>query len=435
MTSLAWAGRDSGTEGCVDARRRASSQNIKEMEARLLSAATALRSQLDAAEVDQLRLAAELEAAQHSRQETAELLAAAAHDLLQPLSSARIFLATLARQRLRAPNRFLVDRTDGALSSAEALLTGLLEISSLEAGGLTSEVTSFPVSSLLFTLRDEFEPLAIRKGVSLRVVYCTKRVQSDAHLLRRIIQNLLANSIRYTEAGKVLLGCRLMADAVRIEVWDTGPGIPPEKFDRIFEAFERLRGPSENADSVGLGLAIVRRLTRLLGHPLMLRSEVGRGSMFGVTVPYGRAMPALRPDDIVPPPRSWSLGGRLILVVEDDLRVAEAMSGLLKSWGCQVAAAASGTEALDRITGGLHPDLVLADFHLGGVETGLEVIDRIRVMHSRAIPALLVTADAGAAIRREARKRGCQVLRKPLKAAEIHAAIGRLIAVSTSKNF
>jgi len=364
-------------------------------------------------------------------------IAAASHDLLQPLHAARLFTAALAERK--ADNE-LVARIDHGLSAVEALLDALLDISKLDAGAVRPEPRPVALDPLLSSLVAAFAPLAARRGVSLTMVPTRLAVQSDPALLRRVLQNFVANAIRYCRLEhshrRVLIGCRRIGESVRIEVWDNGQGIPADKREIIFQEFARLDNLQADAGErgLGLGLAIVERVARMLDSPVTLRSEVGRGSVFAITVPRADAdavpQPAATP---APSFTATSLEGCFILCVDNEAGVREAMLTLLGGWTSDVAAVDSLEAARQAAAQmGRGPDIILADLHLGdGMEDrvdgqdGLEVITRLRQDWGRAIPAVLITADRAQDLRRHCQKAGVDLLHKPVRPAALRALISQ----------
>jgi CheY-like chemotaxis protein/anti-sigma regulatory factor (Ser/Thr protein kinase) len=254
-------------------------------------------------------------------------------------------------------------------------------------------------------------------------------VRSDIRLLRSIIQNFLSNAIRYTRQGRVLLGCRRCAGGLRIEVWDTGLGIPPDKFDEIFEEFRQLdTGGAAHDRGIGLGLAIVRRAAKMLDLPIQTRSIVGRGSVFSVTVPLGHKRPAT----VHRTASRKSLGALadpMLLVIDDDHSILAGMQAMLEGWGCTAAIAASGDEALD-LLGRLPrpPDMVIADYHLNAETTGITEICRIRQAMDQPVPGIIITANHAPAVQALVQQHGLWLLRKPLNPAQLRALLTQLLA-------
>jgi CheY-like chemotaxis protein/anti-sigma regulatory factor (Ser/Thr protein kinase) len=301
------------------------------------------------------------------------------------------------------------------------LLNAILDISKLEAGSVKPRPAPFPIARVLDRLRSAFSEEAARRGLELRIRRCSGTVETDEVLLYRILVNLAHNALRYTERGGVLVGCRRRADGLCIEVWDTGIGIPADKFEEIFREFHQLGNPQRDREQgVGLGLAIVERTARVLGSPIRVRSRLGRGSVFSIIVPYGesRAMPVVEAG--VPE----ALDGCAILVIEDDREIRAAIALLLEGWKCVVAVASTGSEvdaALSRL--GMPPDAIIADFRLPGAENGLQLIARVRERHPSA-SAILVTGDVAPDTLREAQAAGHSLLHKPLRPARLRSLLG-----------
>ncbi|WP_425403641.1 PAS-domain containing protein [Hwanghaeella sp.] len=351
-------------------------------------------------------------------------LAAASHDLLQPMNAAKLFISTLGEMKLEAPQAEVLKRLSGAFTSIETLLHALLEISRLDAGGAEFTKSNFAISTVLEPLEQEFKPLAAAKGLKLRVRPSKFHIRSDPRYFRRIAQNLVANAVTYTRSGSVLVGCRQRGDAVRFEVWDTGPGLKPEDHDRIFEEFQRLDDTIENR-GMGLGLSIVKRSCRLLDLPLGLRSEPGRGSVFHVDAPIAPIITAAAPELIEGEAQEQSSGMNLIAaVVENEPEVLYAMTTTLEGWGASVAPALSTNEACAAIADlGLPPDIIIADYHLNGEDTGLRSIRELRSAWGANIPAVLVTADRSAELAATAREMGVDVLPKPVEPRKLRSLI------------
>ncbi|HYD98798.1 MAG TPA: PAS domain-containing hybrid sensor histidine kinase/response regulator [Alphaproteobacteria bacterium] len=349
-------------------------------------------------------------------------LAAASHDLLQPLNAARLFTSALAEKKHHA----LVDKVDASLRSVEHLLGALLDVSKLDAGAVKPERGVFPLDELLSTLEVEFAALAREQGLTLRVVHAKAMVDSDPRMLRRILQNFLANAIRYTDSGRVLLGCRRSGRHLRIEVWDTGAGIPEDKQSAIFQEFHRLPGNDRGREKgLGLGLAIVDRIARMLHHRIAVRSTVGRGSCFSVEVPVavGAARPAAERKRRT---KAGDLGGARVLCLDNEPAILEGMRVLLEGWSCQVLTAAD-LPAAEAALNGTRPDAILADFHLDEGESGLEALDRLQARYPEPVPAVLVTADRSEELRNAAASRDYAVLYKPVKPAALRALLTRIL--------
>ncbi len=350
-------------------------------------------------------------------------VAAASHDLMQPLSAARLYLAAIGDAGLPPEAAAAVAKAQAALGSVETLVTALLDISRLESGKAAVSVGPVRLDLMLMQLRDEFAPLAAARGLRLRVRPRPVAVVSDAGYLRRILQNLMSNAIRYTERGGVLVGVRAAGpDAVRIGVWDTGPGIPPEEHDNIFREFHRLNARASASEGMGLGLAIVERAAALLGHPLDLRSVVGRGTAFTLRATLaGTPAQALAAAGAGPAPRPPL--DRLGLLVENDADLRRALCLLLERWGVSVLEAPTGEAALALIDEvGICPDFLLVDQHLGDGMDGLAFIAAFAARHG-PLPARLITADRGPALAAACAAAGVAPLLKPIDAAALDAFV------------
>jgi Na+/proline symporter/signal transduction histidine kinase/CheY-like chemotaxis protein len=414
----------------VTARVR-TAEALRESDRRLRQAAETLEQRVAERTSELEASRAEAEAANLGK---TRFIAAASHDLLQPLHAARLFTAALID---RAPESDIAGKIDASLGAVEALLDALLDISKLDAGAFKPEKRPFALQPLFESLATAFAPVAARGGVELVLVPTRAFVSTDPAFLRRILQNLLSNALRYGRVdgrpARVLLGCRRVGDGVRIEVKDNGPGIPLDKQAIIFDEFVRLH-PEDDAPreerGLGLGLAIVERIARMLELPIGLASAPGRGSTFSVTVPRVAAVVAAPLAPPAPQPTASLQAESFVLCIDNEARVREAMATLLTGWGCRVALAATEAEALAEVEGaGRLPDLVLADLHLDEAVDGLDVIDALRRIWERAVPAALVTADRDPTLRVRARARRVELLHKPVKPAALRALL-RLRAYS-----
>lgn len=361
-------------------------------------------------------------------------LAAASHDLRQPLQTLSLLQGLLAQTVEGEKAVRLVTRFDETLSAMTGMINTLLDMNQIEAGTVHADVVSFPIDQLFDRLRDEFVYHAAAKGLELTVVHCRQVVESDPRLLEQMLRNLLANALKYTTSGRVLLGCRHRGDRLRIEVWDTGIGIAEDQLLPIFEEYHQVDNPArERNRGLGLGLAIVERLGALLQHPIDVRSWPGKGSVFTVDIPLpARATPPLRAFVRLPAPAdpvgaSHVRGG--ILVVEDDPEVRDLSVLLLESGGHRVMAAGDGAAALDLVARGvISPDLLLADFNLPHGMNGLDVMVRLRDRLRRHIPVIILSGDITPAVLRDIAQHDCLHLDKPVKPLEILPIIDRLLA-------
>jgi two-component system, chemotaxis family, CheB/CheR fusion protein len=363
-------------------------------------------------------------------------LAAASHDLRQPLQTLALLQGKLAKIVEGEQARKLVARLDESLAAMSGMLDALLDINQIEAGTVHAEMASFPIDDLMKRLKNDLTYHAEVKGLSLRVVPCGRLIRSDPRLLEQMVRNLLSNALKYTERGKVLLGCRRLKRTLSIEIWDTGIGIPGEELQAIFEEHRRLDN-GLRGHGLGLGLAIVRRLGDLLGHKIQVRSRLGKGSVFTIEVPL---LPGERPlrrerrrqrEDDTALERSRRTGA--ILIVEDDPEVRELLELLLKEEGHRTAAAPDGVAALELMArGSIRPDLILADYNLPKGMDGIEVASKAREKLRSQIPVIVLTGDISDDTLRTIMRQDCIQLNKPVKVQELTQAIQRLLSKSPS---
>ena len=359
------------------------------------------------------------------------VLISVTHDLLQPLNAARLTLSALAEMMEAQQAGLLIDQVDRSLVTLEDLLRSLLEIAKLDAGALRPDVRPLALAPLFEQLRNEFAPLAARPGLSLRIRNSPLAVSSDAMMLRRILQNLLANAIRYTRSGGVVMGCRRRDGRICVQVSDTGPGIAQTQQEAIFREFQRGEASATDQAGFGLGLSIVRRFATVLGHEVRLSSQVGKGSTFVLELePADLAEVSDEVHETKLSERQYGgLEGAKILLVENDPSGSEAMAALLEGWGCDVATTPSAADALLRLSelGGA-PDAVIADLHLDHGESGLSAIADIREHLKLDVPAMIITADYSEKAAKQASLSGLEVLKKPVKPAEMRALLSFLLS-------
>jgi two-component system, sensor histidine kinase len=354
-----------------------------------------------------------------------QFLADASHDLLQPLNTARLFIASIQGRKLPRQTADYVEKVDRALVNIEDILNILLDISKMESGRVNVQLGPVSLGPLMLSLRDEIAPLAERAGLELSVMPSSLNVRTDVRLLRRLLQNLLSNACRYTPKGKVLFGVRRRGKFVEIQVADTGIGIPKDKHDEIFAEFRRLADLAGGAKGYGLGLSIVRRISRLLDHPVHVRSQVGKGSVFTVLVPLSETAGLERPIQAPRLPRHRTIDGVRVLVIDNEAQVLEGMTSLLDTWRCRVIAASNAEGALSELDRtGETPELLLVDYHLDHGRVGTEAISAIRKRVDAGLPAAIITADHSPAIQDDVRKlAGVSLLLKPIKPARLRALI------------
>jgi Na+/proline symporter/CheY-like chemotaxis protein len=350
-------------------------------------------------------------------------LAAASHDILQPLNAARLYVTSLVERQAGGNDAQLVGNIDASLDAVEEIFGALLDISRLDSGAMKPEIVGFRIDDLLRQLEVELAPLAQEKGLELKFVPCSLAVQSDRRLLRRLLQNLVSNAIKYTLKGRVLVGCRRRNGRLRIDVHDTGLGIPASKKQAIFQEFHRLDRGAKVARGLGLGLSIVERIARVLDHRLSLISAVGRGSQFSVEVPLSATIPVSQPQHQARELDRVRLSGVTVLCLDNDLAILDGMESLLGGWGCRVFKAPDLTGAVSVITQAkVLPDGLLVDYHLDDGD-GIEAIRQLRRRFGADLTAILITADRSRRVREDARANDIQVLNKPLKPAALRALL------------
>ena len=356
-------------------------------------------------------------------------LAAASHDLRQPLQTLSFLHGIMAKKVTDKTVLGLVDRLAETVSAMSGMLDTLLDINQLEAGIVRREIIDFPVNAVLDELRSQFAYAETVERLDLHVVRCGLSVRSDPRLLAQMIRNLVSNAVKYTAAGRILLGCRRRGDKLRIEVWDTGIGIPAEQLSAIFEEFHQLDNPArERSKGLGLGLAIVQRLAELLGHAIDVRSRPGKGSVFSVEVPLGVDEPAAR-SALGPPDSEINAShGETILIVEDEPAVCEMLKLLLEGEGYRTLAAADGGAALSLATrGAVRPDLVLADYNLPNGPNGLQVIASLEQTLGHDIKAIVLSGDISTDTLREIARAGRAYLGKPVTAPALISLIEEML--------
>ncbi|MGY3295030.1 Na+/proline symporter/signal transduction histidine kinase [Bradyrhizobium sp. LM3.6] len=338
-------------------------------------------------------------------------LAAASHDILQPLNAARLYVTSLVERQHSGEETRLVENIDESLQAIEEILGALLDISRLDAGAMTTSISSFKMADLMRSLEIEFAPIARAKNLELAFVPCSLPVESDRLLLRRLLQNLISNAIKYTPRGRVLVGCRRQGPSLKICVYDTGVGIPPVKRSEIFKEFHRLEQGARIARGLGLGLSIVERLARVLNHGIAIDSNVGGGSVFSVTVPTAKAITHTAAVTSATPLARAPISGALIVCIENDAAILDGMRTLLKAWDAEVIAVADPEGAIAAIeSAGGRVTGLLVDYHLDR-GNGIAAIRDIRRRFGDGIPAILITADRSPAVQmaaREEKRRGAQ---------------------------
>lgn len=369
-------------------------------------------------------LSAKTVAEQANRSKTS-FLAAASHDLLQPLNAARLFVSALGERRLALPTRGLVRQTAVALDSVEDLLEALFEISRLDNGAIQPDIAALPLDQILSALRIEFAAIARGAGLALEIPETGLWVESDLRMLRRILQNFLSNAVRYTRQGTVTIFARIESDMVEVGVRDSGPGIPADKLETIFEEFRRL-DTSARIPGKGLGLAIVRRTSAMLGHEIVVRSQPGLGSTFSVRVP--RAEPSSLGEAGTRRHSAPASGSGRILIVDNDEAILAGMKALLENWGYAVQVACDAADRVAEAAMREGVDLVVADYHLDGNARGDTAIARLRTLAGRSVPGVVITADRSEEVKARLAAEGLPLLNKPVKPAQLRALLRTLLA-------
>nr|WP_272904300.1 chemotaxis protein CheB [Xanthobacter agilis] len=358
-------------------------------------------------------------------------LAAASHDLRQPLQSLVLLQGLLSKVVEGEKAERLVKRLDETVSAMSGMLNALLDINQIEAGTVHADVVSFPINDLLDRMREELTYHARARKLTLRVIPCRLSVDSDPHLLEQMLRNLISNALKYTPRGRVLVGCRRHGSRLRIEVWDTGIGIPATELQAIFEEYHQLHNAARERNlGLGLGLSIVQRLGLLLDHPVNVRSLPGRGSVFSIDVARAHSVPEPQAAEHASEGRIQEQVGRkaAILVIEDDPDLRALLDLLLTGEGHVVTAAADGAGALEMVArGAIRPDLILADYNLPNGMTGLEAAERLRTRLRRQIPVAIVTGDISMDTLRDIAAHDCLQLNKPVKGGDLARVVGDLL--------
>jgi len=402
-----------------------------------VSQARVLRLAL-AARYENLALVAELteqkQAAERANRAKSSFFAAASHDLRQPLQALGLHAAALRETRRDPADARRVDQILSSIDALEALFDELLDISRLDAGHYRPALSHVPVSEVFERLEAACRPLARRSGLELAFDHAGAVAHTDAVLIERVLGNFLGNALRYTAAGFVTVRCLRRGDRLVLEVADTGPGIPREEQERIFDEFYQLANPErDRRKGMGLGLATVRRIARLLDCRVSVDSEPGRGSVFSIEVSAGEAAQVTAPSRVPAAADVDALRGRVIGIVEDEREVREGLVEVLASWRCEAVAAASAAELCAKLeSGGLCPDAVVADYRLREQETGLSAIRALRMRFGAALPALIVSGDSSESVLREVREAALPLLAKPVRAARLRAALQHLLSDSAA---
>ena len=375
------------------------------------------------------------EEAERASEDKSRFLAVASHDLRQPLHALGLYVAELQRKLFDTEQHYLVKQVELSVEALSALLNALLDISKLDAGAVVPQIRVCNVNDSLKRIMANYQMLANVKNIRLVIHTCAEYVTSDPLLLERILVNLVSNAIRYTnQNGSVMVACRLRGQFLRIEVRDNGVGISGTDQDNIFREFFQVKQPHlDVGKGLGLGLAIVDRLVKLLGHRIELRSALGKGSVFAIEVPIAVSPDKISVDNPVEQPQSGlepgmsSLSGKRLLVVDDDASVLSSTAGLLASWGCQTTKAASVVQVEQLVRNGVEWDFIISDYQLEGDTNGIEVIDLVSRYRNQRVPGILVSGNVDSEIMKKASTSGYLLLHKPVKPAKLRSMIEHLL--------
>lgn len=402
-------------------------QRVTERTSQLQHVNNQLREEINERRQIESRLLEAKEEAEQANLSKTKFLAAISHDLLQPLNAAQLYTGSLQEQRMPPATRQLVHSVAHSLADVESLIGMLVDISKLDAGIVKADKQSFRVSELLDNIAKEFQLAADDKNIEIRYVPCSSIIYSDSQLLARIIRNLMSNALRYTNQGKVLLGCRQSEHAILIEVLDTGIGIAEEKQQEIFQEFKRIESKTSHRTGLGLGLAIVDKISTVLGHQVSVKSTLNKGSQFSVRVPKGD-LRIINQTTEFNPIQSEQLNGARVWVVDNDLNICNAMTILLEKWGCEVVSATNlqGLQ-MQRDISQAKVEMLIMDYHLDDDQTGTDLAQKINQTRVRNIPTLLLTANRSDKLKREARSLNYAILHKPVIPIRLKMAMIQLL--------
>jgi Na+/proline symporter/CheY-like chemotaxis protein len=361
-------------------------------------------------------------------------LAAAGHDILQPLNAARLYSSSLVERLGESDNRGLVSNIDSSLESVESILGAVLDISRLDTGAMKPQISSFPLNDVLRRIETDFLPLAAENNLHLKVMETSVVVRSDPNLLRRLIQNLVSNAIKYTRDGRVLVGVRHSGSSAFVQVVDTGIGIPSGSFETVFKEFTRLDEGARTAAGLGLGLSIVDRIARVLNHPVRLSSKSGSGTNFRVEIPIETNIKRVLTTKAQPSPAHApsNLDGLTVFCIDNEPKILEGLELLLRGWNCKVETRGSLTTLNEYLEHqAAPPDAIIADYHLDDGD-GIEAVGLLRRRWGFDIPAVLVTADRTLDVRNRAEAQSISIFNKPLKPAALRAFLNQIAAARKS---
>ncbi|MDX2350990.1 hybrid sensor histidine kinase/response regulator NahK/ErcS' [Stutzerimonas xanthomarina] len=408
-------------------------QRVRERTAELTSLNDQLLCEIDERAHAEARLREAKREAELANLSKTKFLAAVSHDLLQPLNAARLFTSALLEQP-SAPSGGLIRNISNSLEDVENLLGTLVDISKLDAGVIKPDIAPFAVSELLETLAAEFRQIAGSEQLQLDFIPCSALVRSDIQLLARILRNLLTNAIRYTPHGRVLLGCRRRRQSLSIEVWDTGIGIHEDKLEEVFHEFKRGEGVRPQQDrGLGLGLAIVEKIARILGHRIQVSSVPGRGSKFAIEVPLAKRAPKASVEPSATDQLLERLKGARVWVLDNDTAICAGMRTLLEGWGCHVVTALSEQDLAGQVDN-FHADadLIIADYHLDNGCNGVDVVETVNARRASPLPALMITANYSNELKQQVRELGHMLMHKPVRPMKLKTAMCHMMEQGNS---
>ncbi|WP_027855155.1 hybrid sensor histidine kinase/response regulator [Marinobacterium litorale] len=403
-------------------------QRVRERTSELTDLNQQLRQEIGERKTIESRLREAKREAEQANLSKTKFLAAVSHDLLQPLNAARLFTGALLDQPMPERIGHLIGSVSNSLEDVERLLSTLVDISKLDAGAIKPDISAFNVSELLNNIASEYTHIAQSEGLAFDSVISSAVVSTDPALLARVVRNLLSNAVRYTDpGGRILLGCRRRPDGLELQVLDTGSGIPTDQLETIFQEFKRGKNTGQDK-GLGLGLAIVEKIARMLGHSINVLSQPGRGSLFSILLPYGE----LAPQHTVPQLQHRDFGeglrGRHIWMIDNDQSICDGMSTLLGGWGCETVTALSLEHLREQLAVGTAPlDLLIADYHLDNDVNGVDVVAEIMQQRPDQPPVLMVTANYSNELKQQMRELGYQLMHKPIRPLKLKTMLSHLI--------
>lgn len=408
-------------------------QRVRERTSELQSLNDQLHQEIFERKAIESRLIDARKEAEQANLSKTKFLAAVSHDLLQPLNAARLFTSALLEHHMQPSTTSLVTSVSHSLADVESLLSTLVDISKLDAGVVTADRTTFRCSDLLDNLANEFRQLAHKQGLDLHYSSCDTVIHSDSQLLARVLRNFLTNAIRYTLKGQISLSCRVHPEGVVIDVEDTGIGIPEEKLGEIFQEFKRLNKAGHGGEKgLGLGLAIVDKIARVLDHPIDVSSRDGQGSIFSIEVPLGKLSPLNSAGHLSAQINTSPLADTRIWVIDNEQAICDGMAALLSGWGCEVTTALSLEELVERVDIEQDPvDLLIADYHLDDGVVGVDVVQEInrrrQQQSQNQVPVLMITANYNQGLKEQIKSEGYLLMNKPVKPLKLKTTMSHLL--------